>query len=174
MKHRGQIRLIFPLLLGLLGFSLPIQAQTCDCTPLTAVQAQDSADIIFTGTCIQVESNWISGGMKFAFQVDQYWKKSVDQLFIVKTPFQKDCGVPFEEGKEYLVYVRKKFSPKTDICMGTKERDIADADLVLLGEGSTPKPSSLIMPMYITIGGLCFLAMGILAFAVLKRKPKNT
>ena len=171
MKHRGHIFIAVFLFIGqILGVN---SAHACECTPLSPVQARDSADIILSGTCVQVESNWISGGMKFAFQVDEYWKKRVDQLFIVTTPFQKECGVPFEEGKEYLIYVRKKFTPKTDICLGTKLLEVADADLALLGPGSSPQPSTLIMPMYLTIGGLCFLAMGILAFVVLKRRPKG-
>ncbi len=166
-------RLIISCLLGLI-MPLSLLAQNCDCKPLSPQAAQDSADIIFVGTCVHANTNWIAGGMKYSFEVQRGWKKSTDRFFMVSTPFVKNCGVPFEIGEQYLIYVRKKFTPKTDLCLGTKPLAEAKADLTLLGPATPPQRSSMIQPMYWTIGILGFLALAIVAFIVLRKQFGNS
>ncbi len=144
----------------------------CDCEPLAPAAAYDSATHIFVGTCIQVNSNWISGGMKYSFEVKEGWKKPTDRFYIVNTPFEKDCGVAFELGQEYLVYVRRIFTPKTSLCQGSKLLVEAEADLAFLGNSKPPQASPLTVPMYWTLGGLGLFSIALLAFIVL-RKNKN-
>jgi hypothetical protein len=168
MKHS----LIVWLATWLLNGSL-LHAQACECVPLSPEAARDSADIIVEGTCIQVNSNWISGGMKYSFEVDRCWKKATDRFFIVNTPFAKDCGVAFEEGQRYLLYVRRIFTPKTNRCMGTKPREDAEADLLVLGEAMSPRRSNLIQPMYWAVGGLGLLSLLVLAFIVLHKRSSR-
>lgn len=165
-------RLAAYLLLCLPG--LWLLAQACDCDPLSPQAAQDSADIIFVGTCVHANTNWIAGGMKYSFEVHRGWKKPTDGFFVVSTPFVKDCGVPFEVGQRYLVYVRKKFTPKTDLCLGTKPLAESEADLALLGEARPPQQSSLVVPMYWTIGILGALALAVVAFIVLRKRFTNS
>lgn len=144
----------------------------CDCTPLSPQAAYDSVDYVLVGTCVQTNTNWISGGMKYSFQVDSCWKKPTDRLFIVNTPFEKDCGVAFVEGEKYLVYVRRIFTPKTNQCLGSKPLSEAEADLAFLGKGVPPQSSDLIQPMYWTLGGLGLFSVLALAFIVLRNRKR--
>ncbi len=160
------------ILLGILGaFSLStLWGQECKCEPLPPAAAYDSVDYVFLGTCIQTNTNWISGGMKYSFQVDSCWKKPTDRLFIVNTEYEKDCGIAFQEGEQYLVYVRRVFTPKTSQCLGTKPLNAAEDDLAFLGAAMTPQASDLIQPMYWTLAGLGLLSVLFMAVVVLRKK----
>ncbi|MEM7656462.1 MAG: hypothetical protein AAF399_10070 [Bacteroidota bacterium] len=151
--------------------ALPLQAADCDCETVEVADAVARADIVFSGTCIFVNTNWVSGGMKYTFSVDNNWKGGTDSLFIVHSAFEKDCGYKFEEGEAYLVFVRKKFSPKTDQCLGN--RLLSTADLSQLGTPTSPRTSSLMMPMIWTIGLLGVGAMLFIGF-VLFRSRRNS
>lgn len=150
------------------------QADSYVCDPEVSLQEQiDQADIIFSGTCLFVNTNWVAGGHKFVFKVDQYWKKQIDSLFIVNSKHETNGGFAFEKGQTYLVYVDKGFTPKTNICMGNKLLAHAEEDLQLLGKGNMPGKSSMIGPMMIGVSVLAFLSFVFLGFVVL-RKKKNT
>ena len=150
-------------------WNTPLLAEDCPCdAPPEPALAQAQADIIFSGTCIFANTNWMSGGMKFSFAVDQTWKGGTDSLFIVHTGWEVDCGYRFEEGETYLVYVRKKFSPKTDRCMGSKPLAEAAADIAFLGTSQAPRKSAFLAPTSWVLGGLLFLALLFLAFIVLR------
>lgn len=157
----------------ILGASLPL-ARACECTPpasLAAAQAQ--ADLVFSGRCTAVESNWISGGMKYVFEVNQSWNKTTSRLFILSTPWAKDCGDTFTPGQSYLVFVRRKFTPKTYQCMGNQPLDEAGAALDALGPGMPPEPSSLVVPMYWTIGILGGLSLLFLGLILLRQRYRR-
>lgn len=157
--------------LSLLLLPLLLAAQPCACEPAPPAEAREAADIVFEGTCAYVNTNWISGGMKYAFTVERSWKRRIDRYYIVNTGFEKDCGVSFEQGKRYVVYVRKKFTPRTSRCMGTKKAEAAGPDLALLGEGIAPQPSALLLPMYWILGLLGLFSLAFLAFVVLRKRP---
>jgi hypothetical protein len=141
-------------------------AWACDCEPkATPQEAYAAADIVFVGKVINAETNWISGGYKYIFQVERTWKMSADTLLYLKTPLEQDCGYIFEKGKRYLVYANKKFTAKeTDSCSGSKTIEEATEDLQLWGEGTTPRdPKMLKMNMW-TVGiamvaGMVFLGV---------------
>lgn len=151
------------------------QLYACECV-VQSPQAQiDSADVVFDGTVIYVNTNWMSGGMKYTFQVHQTWKRRTDTVMVINSGFATtDCGYNFEQGKRYLVFARKKFSFKTDLCAGNTL--IADADTYLnkLGPSQKPAKSSLIPIMYWTLSGLTFLALAFMAFIVLRKRKTTT
>lgn len=162
----------FLLLALLLIWEIP--AWACTCTPPATLEAAlAQADVAFVGRCTFAESNWISGGMKYSFEVSQSWKKTTSQLFILSTPWEQDCGDSFEPGQSYLVFVRRKFTPKTYQCMGNQPLDDAQAALAALGPGLSPAPSSLLMPMYWTLGILGALALLLIGFVVLRKRGKS-
>lgn len=145
----------------------------CECITLSPQAQIDSADVVFDGTVIYVNTNWMSGGMKYTFQVHQTWKRRTDTVMVINSGFATtDCGYNFEEGKRYLVFARKKFSFKTDLCAGNTLIAEADTYLNKLGKSQQPAQSSLIPIMYWTLSGLTVFALAFMAFIVLrKRKP---
>lgn len=155
---------LISLLLVSWGFGL-----ACDCEPKESPQAAyAAADIVFVGKVINAETNWMSGGYKFVFQVERTWKMSADTLLYVKTPLEQDCGLIFKKGKSYLVYANKKFTSKqTDSCSGSKPIEEATEELKLWGDGSTPRdPEMLKMNMWMVgismVAGMVFLALVVL------------
>lgn len=152
----------------LLSLSFISKGEAIECDAAISLQEQiDQADIIFSGTCIFVNSNWISGGQKYVFQVDQTWKRRIDSLYIVNSKWIQDGGYVFKKDEQYLVYVDKGFTPKTNICMGNKRLAEAEADLQLLGEGKAPAKSSNISLMIWTVsllGLFSFLFLGFILF----------
>ncbi|MDX1908532.1 MAG: hypothetical protein SF053_15960 [Bacteroidia bacterium] len=169
---KGILPLLFCCLI--LGCSKP--APPCDCPAPTPEQALAGADIVFEGICRYAQTNWVSGGMKYSFEVKQTWKRGLDRYAVVNTPFENQCGVVFEEGQTYLVYVRKKFSPRTDRCLGARAILMAGEDLTFLGPGMAPRPSPLIGTMMWAITIPVILAMVFLVLVVLRKRilpPKS-
>ncbi|MEL6591724.1 MAG: hypothetical protein AAFQ68_16650 [Bacteroidota bacterium] len=150
-------------------------AFACECQTMGPQAKIDSADVVFDGTVIYVNTNWMSGGMKYTFQVHQSWKRRTDTVMVINSGFATtDCGYTFEQGKRYLVLARKKFSFKTDLCAGNTLIDEAQSYLDKLGPGQPPQRSSLVSVMYWTLSGLTVLALSFMAFIVLrKRKPQK-
>ena len=147
----------------------------CECIPSSSQAKIDSADVVFDGTVIYVNTNWMSGGMKYTFQVHESWKRRTDTVMVINSGFATtDCGYTFEEGQRYLVFARKKFSFKTDLCAGNTLISDAEKYLAKLGQGQKPSQSSLVPIMYWTLSGLTIFALAFMAFIVLrKRKPTN-
>lgn len=152
--------------------SLTAYGQTCSCeSPATPQAAIDGADIVFSGRVIQVTTNWMSGGMKFTFEVEECWKNRVDRYFFVNSGWEsKDCGYLFEEGKEYLVFVHKKFTAKTDRCSGNQLLDAATEALAELGPGQPPSQSPNLPGMYLTLVIMGIASLLFVAFIVLRKR----
>lgn len=144
---------------------------SCDCPPDGLAKARTTATHIFTGKVVRMESNWMSGGTKYTFEVHRYWGKPSDNILIVSTAFKNKCGYPFEEGREYLVYATKKFTLKTMGCSGTVPLGDATSLIAALGEGEAPHPSSMIYPMIWTVAILGLLSL-VFVGIVVTRKPK--
>ena len=162
------------LILSLLALCLlsGLQAQNCPCEAAPAPAAAiEAADIIFAGRIIRVSTNWMSGGMKFTFEVEQYWKKRVDRYFVVNSGWESlDCGYLFEDGERYLVFVRKKFTAKTDRCAGNQPLEDALPALELLGPGSLPATSPDLPGMYLGLAVLGLASLLFVAFVVLRKR----
>lgn len=150
------------------------QVFACDCPAQSLDALRKRATHIFVGKVVRVETNWMSGGMKYTFQVSETWQRETDNLLVVNSAFPKQCGYAFQQGETYLVYAAKKFSLRTDACGGSKPLSAAQADLAALGKGSpvrdSPLVSRIIWGMSIAMGiGLLFLA-----FVVLRGKFNKT
>ncbi|RMG54908.1 MAG: hypothetical protein D6722_28525 [Bacteroidetes bacterium] len=166
------VRLLVMVLSLLIG--RPLWGQSCACTaPENAVAALEQADLAFVGRCTFAESNWISGGMKYSFQVEQSWKKTTSTLYILSTPWEQDCGYTFEPGQSYLVFVRRKFTPKTFQCMGNRPLAEAGLELEALGPGLVPEPSALLMPLYWTLGALGVAILIFMVLVVLRQRRRR-
>lgn len=113
----------------------PQQACTC-MAPATAAEAFEKSSTIFRGKVIKVyQSLWDATGItrtgnyRVKFEVTKQWKGSQARSIVVVTRLSGEaCGFPFEEKKEYLVYVAPgPANIETGICTGTK--DVVGADL---------------------------------------------
>ena len=145
-------------------------AQSCDCNEISQQEAFDEANLIFDGVVVRVNTNWMSGGWKYTFKINQSWKRSTDQVLIINSPWKKDCGYIFKEGKRYLVYVRKKFSMKTYQCIGNMEFEEEHERLSSLGPSFEPSTSTQYGSILWIMSGMAALAMLALAFVVLRKK----
>lgn len=128
------MKYIFFILIFLLGQKI----FACDCEILTFKAAFDSANIVFVGKATEVTTNWISGGWKATFVVENSWKMPTEGIVLLNTPWEKDFGFMFEVGKSYLIYANKKFTTKTNKCMRTRLLSEATEDIQALGEGIKP------------------------------------
>ena len=117
-------------------FMQTAQALACSCgAPTTTAEALKRATAVFRGKVIKISVptlDWIgmtrTGAHRVKFEILKQWKgPSAETTVVVTRLTGEGCGFPFEEQKEYLVYVVAE--PKhiqTGICTGTKS--IADAE----------------------------------------------
>ena len=112
------------------------QAQACSCAaPATTAEALKRATAVFRGKVIKISVptlDWIgltrTGAHRVKFEILKQWKgPSAETTVVVTRLTGEGCGFPFEEQKEYLVYVVAELKhTQTGICTGTKS--IADAE----------------------------------------------
>ncbi|GAB4403508.1 MAG: hypothetical protein OHK0039_02780 [Bacteroidia bacterium] len=159
-------------LIGLLGLLLlPAWVQACVCDPpATTALALERADYAFVGTCTYVESNWIAGGMKYSFRIEESWKKQQGSFVIVSSPFEQACGTTFEQGMRYLVFVEKKFAPKTYACRGNRVLSGSDIPDDMPATSMKPATSGLAATLRWVLAGLGGLAMIFVVFVVLRKR----
>ncbi len=148
----------------------------CDCQKPTFQAAYDSANIVFVGKATEVTTNWMSGGWKATFVVENSWKMPSDGILVVNTPWEKDCGFRFEVGQKYLIYAKKKFTTKTKICYGTRLLSEANEDVQALGEGIKPTSTGKgyyfsALLMLLSVLGFAFLAYVMMRGRNKKHKP---
>lgn len=166
------MRKLFFILFFLFG-AFGAQAQ-CECDlPESTEAAIEEADLIFVGEAVNLQTNWMSGGWKIAFQVDSTWKKTNGSMSVVHTDWAHECGYEFELGKKYLVYASKKRSVKTHRCSGTKLLSEASEDLSLLGKGLATQMNpnavrSTIILSLLTLAGIVFIV-----FVALRNRRKH-
>ena len=125
----------------------------------TVASALDIANIVFVGEFVDLNTNWVSGGYKLTFKVDQSWVRTTEPFITVNFPVNATCEIPFKKGEKYLVFVYKKFSLKTDCCMPNLPLSQAGPALSELGESFPPSdsPGTQSLPIImtiLTIGGL--------------------
>lgn len=161
--------------LKILSFALLLfcaEAQACDCKMPDFQAAYDSASHIFIGKVTEMTTNWMSGGMKATFVVSKNWKSPTEQLMVVNTPFERNCGYTFEVGKEYLVFANKKFTYKTNACTRNILLENAEKDIELLGKSGkigTGKAKYYIWGMGIST----VLGILVLLYVVLRKRKKR-
>lgn len=127
-------------------------ASACSCLPTTPQQSFKNSRAVFAGKVIDVveqseRNQEVSDpltGVKVIFEVSKVWKGKVEKQQVVLTSGSSaSCGYYFAKGKEYLVYTSGQESVmQTGLCSGTKPLSNAQADLAVLGKGTTPTPQS--------------------------------
>ena len=132
-------RASFVLLMGVIAFCVmgAEHARACTCSaPATAADALTRSAAVFRGRVSEINRPFLdrigltrTGGHRVRFEILKQWKGASSNSTVVITRLSGEaCGFPFEEKKEYLVYVVAE--PKeiqTGICTGTK--NIAEAEL---------------------------------------------
>jgi hypothetical protein len=136
-----RLRLAFFALLSLIAGSLlstePAHACTC-AAPATPAEGLKRSVVVFRGTVTEISRPFLdrigltrTGGHRVKFEVIKQWKGAPSKTVEVVTRLTTEgCGFPFEERKEYLVYVVTE--PKdiqTGICTGTKNLAGAEPEM---------------------------------------------
>jgi hypothetical protein len=111
-------------------------AWACSCSaPSTTAEALQRSTAVFRGRVVNISVpslDWIgltrTGAHRVKFEILKQWKgPSAETTVVVTRLTGEGCGFPFEEQKEYLVYVvAEQKHIQSGICTGTKS--IADAE----------------------------------------------
>jgi hypothetical protein len=137
------------IVLSIMTSFIPSTVYACSCASPPDVEAQFSrSEAVFAGRVLEVkEQRYLNGSMTKAalFEVSHIWKGGTESQIIINTGSGGgDCGLNFEEGKEYLVYAHPStmYGDKelliTIICDRTNALDQTQEDLAVLGEGKVP------------------------------------
>lgn len=91
-----------------------------------------------------VEDAEVTCGVRVTLAVDRYWKQIDSATVEIATGRGGgDCGVRFEVGQAYLLYLRRAHHDPvvfaTDICMRPQRLSEAAPDLLVLGAGKEPQ-----------------------------------
>jgi hypothetical protein len=127
--------LIFPCIVVAAVAAVEL-AQACTCSaPATTAEALKRSSAVFRGRVTEVSRPFLdrigltrSGSHRVKFEILKQWKGAPAKSAVVITRLTGEaCGFPFEEKKEYLVYVvTEPGDIQTGICTGTK--NIAEAE----------------------------------------------
>jgi hypothetical protein len=141
-----RLRLVFFALLALITGSLLSTgpAQACMCAaPATPAEGLKRSAAVFRGTVIEISRPFLdriglsrTGGHRVKFEVVKQWKGAPSKTVEVVTRLTAEgCGFPFEERKEYLVYVvTEPEDIQTGICTGTKPLAGAEPEMKQLDD----------------------------------------
>jgi hypothetical protein len=121
---------------------LSVFACKCIDPPGPPIAFEQSSEV-FAGRVIEIASVAISPEdppswerVQVTFQVSETWKGANEITKVVLTGLGGgDCGYPFVQGSEYLVYT---FSGRAHICSRTQGLAGAGEDLAFLGAGQKP------------------------------------
>ncbi len=123
-------------------------AKACSCSaPATTAEALRRSTAVFRGRVVKISVptlDWIgltrTGAHRVKFEILKQWKGPTAATTVVVSRLTGEgCGFPFEEQKEYLVYVvAERKHIQSGICTGTKSIADAGAEMEKLDElGST-------------------------------------
>jgi hypothetical protein len=141
-----RLRLVLFALLSLIAGSLlsTVPARACTCAaPATPAEGLKRSVAVFRGTVTAIGRPFLdrigltrTGGHWVEFKVVKQWKGSSSNTLKVFTRLTTEgCGFPFEEKKEYLVYVvTEPKDVQTGICTGTKSLAGAEPEMKQLDD----------------------------------------
>jgi hypothetical protein len=141
-----RLRLVFFALLSLIAGALLSTgpAQACMCAaPATPAEGLKRSAAVFRGTVSEIRRPFLArigltrtGGHRVKFEVVKQWKGAPSKTVEVVTRLTAEgCGFPFEERKEYLVYVvTEPEDIQTGICTGTKPLAGAEPEMKQLDD----------------------------------------
>lgn len=160
------------------------RAFACSCIEIKPPQAEyEQSNAVFSGKIVDLETTDDRYPSKVAtFDVHTVWKGiSHDTVKITTGMGGADCGYPFEENEDYLVYAygEEGIELGASSCSQTKPLDRAEADLVTLGQGdstfagemATYTGSKLVVLPYLVIGAVG-AAGAVIATALVRKKRK--
>jgi hypothetical protein len=140
------LRLALFAILTLIASSLlsTVPAQACTCAaPATPAEGLKRSITVFRGTVIEIGRPFLdriglarTGGHRVKFEVVKQWKGAPSKTVEVVTRLTTEgCGFPFEEKKEYLIYVvTEPKDTQTGICTGTKSLAGAEPEMKQLDD----------------------------------------
>lgn len=184
--------IVFAKVLFFTFMIMPIPASACSCAPPPdAMTAKDMSSAVFTGKVVQViehthQFRWLplwdepdQGGFDVIFEVQSTWKgMNKTEALVTTDSLAGGCGIPFQEGKEYLVYAAywEHHELETNKCTRTALLTDAEEDLQALGAGRIPVSSthsdwSRPLFLYGGIGGI--LCTGIFLLYYLSKKQRR-
>ncbi len=164
--------------LFLLLFLLPSigAARQCGCdTPASFDDAYQKANIVFVGTCMDVVTNPIKGGLNILFQVDSSWKRGIEKVATVHTNSPNQCGYDFHRNERYVVFANRHHqSITTSNCEPNQLfEEAGQATIARLGPATLPGRPEKAWNLILILGGLTLAGMLFLAFVVLRKKIKK-
>ena len=125
-------------------------ARACSCSaPATTAEALKRSTVVFKGRVVKISVpslDWIgltrTGAHRVKFEILKQWKGPAAETTVVVTRLTGEgCGFPFEEQKEYLVYVvAEQKHIQSGICTGTKSIADAAEEMEELDELLSPLP----------------------------------
>jgi hypothetical protein len=120
----------------------PEPAQACSCAaPAGPAEGLKRSTAVFSGRVVGVDRPFFdrvgltnSGRHRVKFQILRRWKGARSNSVEVLTRLSGEaCGFPFEQAKEYLVYVVAEIRDlQTRICTGTKSIAEAAQEMIQL------------------------------------------
>ena len=132
--RRSFLRLaVIVVLLGLSPAATTERAFACDCTPLAPLEAFEDAVAVFSGRAVAISGDF---PVDITFDVYSVWKGPEASEIVVTTSilWAGDCGYPFEQGGEYLVYAFDE-ALVVWLCGGTVPLQYAQDEVALLDAG---------------------------------------
>lgn len=171
-------KLLIVLLLGIFAGFHSLKA--CDCDPnKTIEQHVKEASVVILGTCVNITTNPIKGGLNVSFNVDSSWNRAIEGVTTFNTNSDNQCGFRFELDKQYVVFGKKKHqSTRTSKCEPNVLYAEGGAEIVAqLGKGFSPGRPELAFKMTLIMLGLGVGALLFIAFVVLRKRifpPKKT
>jgi hypothetical protein len=119
-------------------------ARACSCSaPPTTAEALQRSTAVFKGKVVKISVpslDWIgltrTGAHRVKFEILKQWKGPAAETTVIVTRLTGEgCGFPFEEQKEYLVYVvAEQKHIQSGICTGTKSTADAEEEMEELDE----------------------------------------
>jgi hypothetical protein len=120
-------------------FLLTEPAQPCTCmAPATAAEGLQKSSTVFRSRVVRIYRSLFdrlgitnTAGYRVQFEITKQWKGAQSKSTVVITRLTGEaCGFPFEENKEYLVYVvTEPKDIRTGICTGTKNITEAEQEM---------------------------------------------
>ncbi len=170
--HLLRFLLVGMLFVPLMTNSLSAQKK-CGCDPAkTLDQYIKESNVIVLGTCNNIITNPIKGGLNVSFEVDSSWVRAIEPNATFHTNASNQCGAVFEVGKRYFVFGKKRHQTvETTVCLPNQLfSEDGEAMLSKLGTGFSPGRPELAQQMNLLILGLGVGGVLLVAFVVLRKR----
>jgi hypothetical protein len=195
MKTRLFVLMLTLFLISNLSLAFPEKTYACSCAEINPKEAFERSEAVFAGKVLNTkqerQQEGFAGAIRYRdanlLEVDQVWKGlDQSQTIIYDDGHEASCGIEFEAGKSYLVYVYTGDDGDfyTGLCSRTAEISSAGADLRLLGQGKEvdrevsldsemKKISKQDYDMEIFIGGMVVVLMVTLVIFMIARRKQR-